>query len=298
MRWNTLILAACLSALTVSSVAAQTLDKIRKDGVINLGVRDSSVPFSYYDATTQRSIGYSVDVCTKIVDAIKAELGMPNLRVRQVQIDASNRMEFIEAGKAELGCGSSTNSADRQKRVAFSTTYFVAGGRLLSRKTSNIRTMADLKGRTVVTTHGTSYKDQLAEINSAQGFGMRLIHAKDHAEAFLMVEAGRAQAFYMDGMILFGVLASSRGPESYTISEEVGFVQPYGLMMPRNDPAFKKLVDGVVVSMLKSGEMEKLYNKWFLEPIPPKGQALGFPMSARTRKAFLSPTDSPNPKDY
>jgi len=291
------VAAVLIAAGIATGAGAQTLEKIKKDGAITIGHRDSSIPFSYLD-DKQQPIGYSMDICMKIADAVKAELKMPNLQIKLNPVTSATRIPLMANGTIDLECGSTTNNIERQKQVAFAPTTFVTANRLLAKKSSNIGKLDDMKGKTLVSTSGTSNLKQVTELNGSRNLGMNIAAAKDHAEAFLMVETGRAVAFAMDDILLYSLAASSKTPADYAITSEALSVEPYGVMQRRDDPAFKKVVDAAVISLMKSGELEKIYNKWFLAPIPPKGVNLNLPMSASLKKVIANPTDSGDPAAY
>ena len=274
-----------------------TLKKIKDTGVITLGVRDSSIPFSYLD-DKQSYQGYSIDLCLKAVTAIQKQLGMAALSVKMNPVTSATRIPLMANGTVDLECGSTTNNLERQKQVAFAPTTFVTANRILSKKSSNINTLADLKGKSVVSTSGTSNLKQLTTLNGERGLGMNIMTAKDHAEGFLMVETGRAAAFVMDDILLASLAASSKSPGDYTISKEALSVEPYGIMMRRDDPAFKKAVDTAIINVMKSGDINRIYYKWFQSPIPPKGINLNIPMSEQLKAVIAKPTDSGDPATY
>lgn len=274
-----------------------TLKKIKDTGTITLGVRDSSIPFSYLD-DKQSYQGYSIDLCMKAATAIQKQLGMTSLNVKMVPVTSATRIPLISNGAIDLACGSATNNAERQKVVAFAPTMFVTANRLLTKKSANIKTLADMKGKTIVSTSGTSNLKQITVLNGERNLGMNVLAAKDHAEAFLMVETGRAAAFAMDDILLFSLAASSKAPNDYAITSEALSVEPYGIIERRDDPEFKKAVDTALTNVYKSGEINKIYAKWFQSPIPPKGINLNVPMSAELKTAFAHPTDSPDPAAY
>lgn len=274
-----------------------TLKKIKDTGSITLGVRDSSIPFSYLD-DKQSYQGYSIDLCMKAVTAIQKQLGLTALNVKMNPVTSATRIPLMANGTVDLECGSTTNNLERQKQVAFAPTTFVTANRLLSKKASNITALADMKGKAIVSTSGTSNLKQLTTLNGEQNLGMNIMTAKDHAEAFLMVETGRAVAFGMDDILLASLSASSKSPADYTISKEALSTEPYGIMMRRDDPAFKKAVDTAIGNVFKSGEITKIYAKWFLSPIPPKGINLNIPMSPELQAVIAKPTDSGDPAAY
>jgi glutamate/aspartate transport system substrate-binding protein len=295
-----LSLAVLCAAFVAAPALAQdspTLKKIKDSGTITIGHRDSSMPFSYYD-DQQKVVGYALDICMKVVDAIKAELKMPNLQVKLNPVTSATRIPLIANGTIDLECGSTTNNLDRQKQVGFTNTYFVTANRYVAKKSSNIKSIADLKGKTIVSTSGTTNLKWVTEENAAKNMGMSILTAKDHAEAFLMVETGRAVAFFMDDILLYSLVASSKSPADYAVGSEAYTVEPYGAMMPKDDPGFRKVVDDATAKLYKSGEMAALYDKWFLKPIPPKGIALNVPMSAELKKTLANPTSNGDPAAY
>jgi glutamate/aspartate transport system substrate-binding protein len=285
---SSLLLAALLAASPV--FAADTLSKIKDTGAITLGHRESSIPFSYYD-DKQQVIGYSHEIMLKAVDAIKADLKLPNLTIRTVPVTSQNRIPLLQNGTIDMECGSTTNNTERQKQVSFSTTIFVIGTRLLTKKDSGIKDFADLAGKNVVTTAGTTSERLLRKYNDDNKLGMSIISAKDHGESFLTLETGRAVAFMMDDALLYGELAKAKKPGDWTVVGTPMSREAYGCMVPRDDAAFKKGVDGAIVKLMSSGEIEKIYAKWFMNPIPPKGLNLAFPLSDDMKALFKAPND-------
>ncbi len=274
-----------------------TLKKVKESGTITLGHRESSTPFSYYD-DKQKVIGYSIDLCMKIVEAVKAELKMPDLKVALAPVTSATRIPLLANGTVDMECGSTTNTLERQKQIAYAPTTFVTATRFVSKKASNLNKLADLKGKSVVSTAGTTNIKYLLKVNGEQNLGINVLTAKDHAEAFLMVETGRAAAFVMDDILLYGLVAGSKAPGDYSVSADAFTVEPYGIMVRKGDPAFKKVADGAIAAVFKSGEIDALYRKWFLSPIPPKGVNLNVPMSAQLKNAIARPTDSGDPAVY
>lgn len=297
------VLASVLSGLAMgagnSSAQALTgtLKKIQERGEITLGAREAALPFSYYD-DDHRPIGYSIDLCLKVVDAIKAQLKMPNLKTTMVQVASSSRIPLMANGTIDLECGTTSNTAERQKQVAFSVTTFVAGTKFVSKKANNLTDLAALRNKPVVATAGSSNILQISELNAAKSLGLRIASSKDFAEGFLMVETNRASAFFLDDVTLAGLAAGSKNPGDYIISTEALSVEPYALMMRKDDPEFKKSVDAALVALFKSGEINRIYHKWFQTPIPPKGINMSLPMSPTLQKIVATPTDSPNPSAY
>ncbi len=291
------LLAAGAIAGTAHAQQTGTLDKIKSTGTITIGHRDVSIPFSYYD-DKQRVVGYAIDICMRIVDAVKANLKMAKIDVKYNPVTSATRIPLMANGTIDLECGSTTNNLERQKQVAFTITHFVTANRYVAKKASNIKTLNDLKGKTIVSTSGTTNIKWATEENAKQNLGMNIIATKDHAEAFLTVDTGRAAAFFMDDILLYSLVASSRNPGDWAIGSEAYTVEPYGIMLRRDDPAFKKVVDGAVANLYKTGQINAIYEKWFLKPVPPKGINLNVPMSAQFKKVVANPTDSGDPKDY
>jgi glutamate/aspartate transport system substrate-binding protein len=289
-----------LGALSVAGpVDAQegTLKKIKETNTITLGHRDASIPFSYFD-DKQAAVGYAMDLCGKIVDAVKAELKMPGLQIKLNPVTSATRIPLMANGTIDLECGSTTNNLERQKQVAFTITHFVTANRFVSKKAANLKTVDDLKGKTVVSTSGTTNIKQITEINGQKNLGITILPAKDHAESFLMVDTGRAVAFFMDDILLYSLVASSKNPSEWVISADALSVEPYGIMLRRDDPSFKKVVDDAMTKVYKSGEINAIYAKWFLQPVPPKGINLNVPMSEVFKHVVAKPTDSGDPNDY
>ena len=274
-----------------------TLKKIKDTGTITLGVRDSSIPFSYLD-DNQKPIGYSIDFCMKIVDAVKADLKTPNLNVVMQPVTSATRIPLMANGTIDLECGSTTNNLERQQQVSFANTTFVTANRLVSKKSSNISKLDDLKGKTLVSTSGTSNLKQVTQLNGDRNLGINITPANDHSNAFQMVETDRAAAFAMDDILLYSLVATSKTPANYVISTEALSVEPYGIMLRKDDPQFQKLADGAIAATFKSGEINRIYAKWFLSPIPPKNINLNVPMSDALKKVIANPTHSGDPVAY
>ena len=284
------ICALFLAALAAAPAAADTLKKIKDNGVIVLGHRESSIPFSYYD-DKQQVIGYSHEIMLKAVEALKAELKLPGLQVRLLPVTSQNRIPLIQNGSVDIECGSTTNNLERQKQVAFSNTLFIIGTRLLTKKEAGIKDFPDLAGKNVVTTAGTTSERLLRRMNDEKKLGMNVISAKDHGEAFLTLETGRAAAFMMDDALLYGELAKARRPGDWAVVGTPQSREAYGCMLPKDDAAFKKIVDAAIARFMTSGEAEKLYAKWFMSPIPPKGLNLNFPLSDDMKALYKAPND-------
>ncbi len=287
--------------LAVAPASAQeltgTLKKIKETGQITLGYRDSSVPFSYLDGS-QKPVGYAMDICHKIVDAVKADLKLDKLETRLNPVTSATRIPLIANGTVDLECGSTTNNADRQKQVGFTNTHFLTATRFVAKKASNVSKFEDLKGKTVVSTSGTTNIRQINEYNTEKKLGITILPAKDHAEAFLMVETGRAVAFVMDDVLLASLAAGSKDPGAYMISADaLSKPEPYGIMLRKDDAPFKKVVDAAT-ALLQSPEGKATYDKWFTKAIPPRDINLNLPMGEPLQKAFAQPSDSPDPAMY
>ena len=278
------------AALPAQGQESATLKKIKDTGSITLGHRESSIPFSYYD-DKQQVIGYSHELMLKVVDGIKAELKLPKIDIRLMPVTSANRITLIQNGTVDIECGSTTNNLERQKQVGFSTTIFVIGTRLMTKKDSGIKDFPDLAGKNVVTTAGTTSERLIRKMNEDKKMGMNVISAKDHGEAFLTLETGRAVAFMMDDALLYGEMAKARKPGDWIVTGTAQSKEAYGCMLRKDDPAFKKVVDAALTKALTSGEAEKIYTKWFMNPIPPKGLNLNMPLSDDMKAAFKAPND-------
>jgi glutamate/aspartate transport system substrate-binding protein len=293
---------ALIVSFGVSQAGAEeltgTLKNIKETGAITIGFRDSSIPFSYLD-DNQKPIGFALDICYKIVDAVKKELKLDKLETRLNPVTSSTRIPLLANGTIDLECGSTTNNAERQKQVAFTNTHFLTASRYAAKKANKLTTIDDLKGKTVVSTAGTTNIKQLTEANAARNLGITIIPAKEHAEAFLMVETDRAAAFVMDDILLASFIAGSKDPGAYAISKDAfSKPEPYGIMLRRDDPAFKKVVDAATAALYTSGEGQKLYDKWFMSKIPPKGLNLNTPIAPELKAEFAKPSDSSDPDSY
>jgi glutamate/aspartate transport system substrate-binding protein len=289
--FSAFILAVAVAAFGAAPAAAQdsaTLKKIRDKKTIVLGVREAADPFSYVDSKGQY-IGYSIDLCMKIVDAVKAQLKMPDLAVTTTRVTPQIRLQMLMNGDIDLECGSSTNSIERQKQVAFVVTTFFTGTRLLVKPSSLIRNYKDLKGKTVVVTTGTTNERAIKEYNLQESLNMRFVQAKDHREALSAVEKGTAVAFPMDDVLLYTMRANAINPAEYAIVGEFLTDEPYAIMLRKDDPGFKKLADDAVIALFKSGEINKIYARWFESPIPPKNVNLLMPMNNTLKKLIRSP---------
>src|SRR6185503_6081798 len=234
----------------VPAIAQETLKKIKDTGTITIGHRDASIPFSYYD-DQQKPVGYTMDICARIVEDVKKAAKMPNLKVNYQLVTSANRIPLMANGTIDLECGSTTNNIERQKQVWFTNTHFVTANRWIAKKSSNIKALNDLKGKTIVSTAGTTNIKQITEINAAQNLGMNIISANGHPEAFQMVETGRAVAFIMDDILEYSLAANSRNPSEWEIGSVALSVEPYGIMMRKGDAAFKKVVDTEMTRIYK-----------------------------------------------
>lgn len=296
-----MIMAAAALSLASHAAAAEeltgTLEKIRRTATIALGHRESSLPFSYYD-DNEKVVGYAMDLCYLAVDAVKARLGLPKLEVKLVPVTPSGRIPSVLSGAIDLECGTTTNNLERQKVVAFSITYFVAANRFAAKAAARLRTLDDLKGKTVVSTIGSTNIKQISELNRQRHLDLTILAAKDNGEAFRMLESNRADAFVMDDILLYSLVADSPRPTDYTVSEDALSIEPYGIMMRRDDPAFKKVVDDAIAAAYRNGEVETLYAKWFLAPTPPKNINLNVPMSPQLKRAIAHLLDSGDPEAY
>lgn len=275
-----------------ADAAAQqsTLDKIAKNGVIVVGHRESSVPFSYYD-NAQKVVGYSQDYSNAIVEAVKKKLNKPDLAVKLIPVTSQNRIPLLQNGTFDFECGSTTNNVERQKQAAFSDTIFVVGTRLLTKKGGPIKDFADLKGKAVVVTSGTTSEILLNKLNDEKKMDMRIISAKDHGDSFRTLESGRAVAFMMDDALLAGERAKAKKPDNWEIVGTPQSKEAYGCMLRKNDPEFKKLMDETIAQYQTSGSAEKSFTKWFKNPIPPKNMNLNFDLSDDMKALFKEPND-------
>ncbi|WP_395703835.1 amino acid ABC transporter substrate-binding protein [Aquabacterium sp.] len=296
MRASTLTaFALALSTLLPLGASAQgngTLDKVKSSGAMVVAYRESSIPFSYLGGDAQPT-GFGWEICGKIVDQVKKATGRADLKVSTQSVTSQNRIPLLVNGTIDIECGSTTNNSDRAKQVAFAINYFYTGTRFLVKSDSPIKALADLKGKKVVSTAGTTNYQVLRKINAEQNLGFDLLAAKDHAESALLVKSGRADAFGMDDILLYGLRASEQNPAEMAVVGEAIQVEPYAIMLRKDDPAFKKLVDDVLAGMMKSGEFEALYKKWFQSPIPPKGINLNAPMSKELRDNLKALSDKP-----
>jgi glutamate/aspartate transport system substrate-binding protein len=267
-----------------------TLQKIKDAGSISVGHRESSIPFSYYDDKNE-VVGYSQDLVTMVIDAVKKKLNMPNLQVKLIPVTSQNRIPLIQNGTIDIESGSTTNNLERQQQVTFSDTMFIIGTRLLVKKDSGVQDFPDLKGKNVVVTAGTTSERLIREMNEKGSMGMNIISAKDHGESFLTLQSGRAAAFMLDDALLAGERAKARKPADWVIVGTAQSKEAYGMMMRKGDDQFKKLVDETIANAETSGGAAKLYQKWFQSSIPPKGLNLDLPLSDEMKALFKNPND-------
>jgi glutamate/aspartate transport system substrate-binding protein len=285
----------CLLALALPGLALaqmSTLDKIKQNGTMTLAYRESSIPFSYLDDKAQPT-GFGYEICEKIADRVKAATGRSDLKKQYQAVTSANRIPLLQNGTIDIECGSTTNNSERGKQVAFAINYFYTGTRFLVKTGTNVNKLSDLAGKPVVSTTGTTNFQIIRRLNEEQKLGIDLLGAKDHAESALMVQTGRAVAFGMDDILLYGLRASSQNPADLAVVGEPIQVEPYAIMLRKDDPAFNKLVNDTLAAMMKSGEFEVLYKKWFQSPIPPKGINLNAPMSKELQDNIKNLSDKP-----
>ncbi len=278
-------------ASAAASAGPNTLKKIKDSGTIVLGHRDSSIPFSYIADQPGQPVGYAHDLQMQVVEAVKKKLNMPDLKVRYNLVTSQNRIPLVSNGTVDLECGSTTNNVERQKQVDFSVGFFSVGTRLLTATDSGIKDFPDLKGKTLVTTAGTTSERYIREYNDKNKLGANIISAKDHGESFLMLKNGRAQAFMMDDVLLAGEKAKDDNPDKWTIVGTPQSFEIYGCMMRKGDTEFKQVVDDALKATYASGAINEMYKKWFEGPIPPKNANLNFPMSEPLRTLLANPHD-------
>ena len=302
IRHSKAALAALALGLFALPAAAQeltgTLKKIKDSGTITIGHRETSIPFSYLDEK-QQPIGYSMDICAAVVEEVKKELALSTLNVKYNPVTSQTRIPLMANGTIDLECGSTTNNTDRLKQVAFTNTHFLTATRFVSKKSSKLGSIDELKGKPVASTSGTTNIKQLTETNAARNLGINIIPAKEHAESFLLVETDRAVAAVLDDILLASFVAGSKDPDAYVISSDAfSKPEPYGIMLRKDDPAFKKVADAATAALYTSGEGQKIYDKWFMQKIPPKGLNLNVPIGAELKNEFAKPSDSPDPDSY
>ncbi|MDE2146517.1 MAG: amino acid ABC transporter substrate-binding protein [Burkholderiales bacterium] len=289
------LLAAALAAATLAALPAHaedTLAKIKSTGTVTMGVRESSGALSY-TLGDGKYVGFHVEVCHRVLADIQKQLGLAKLDIKYQPVTSQNRIPLVANGTVDIECGSTTNSAVRQKEAAFAVTTYVEEVRIAVRANSGITSIAQLNGKTVATTTGTTSVQLLRKNERAKGIDFKELYGKDHSDSFLLLESGRADAFVMDGQILAGNIAKAKHPADFKIVGEPLSVEPIAIMLRKDDPTFKKAVDDSIIAMMKSGEIAKLYDKWFMQPIPPTNTALNLPASEATKYAWAHPNDKP-----
>lgn len=291
------IIAAATCCTTMAQGLTGTLAKISETKTITIGHRESGIPLSYVD-DKQKPIGYAIDLCVQIADAVKQQLKQLGIETKFAEVNGSTRIPLIANGTIDMECGTTTNNVERQKQVAFSTTTFIAAARFASKRADKLNDVADLKGRTVTANAGSNNLELANRLNTSRGLGMNILPSKDFAEGFLMLETGRANALVLDDILLAGVVANSKDPSRYAISSQALSAEPYAIMIRKDDPAFKKVVDDSLKQIYASGAAEKLYVKWFQSPIPPRNITLNLPPSKALQQVWKAPTDSADPAAY
>jgi len=283
--------AATLAALGAAR-ADDTLKKIKDSGAVTMGVRESSGALSY-TLGDGKYVGYHIEICSRVLADVQKQLGLAKLEIKYQPVTSQNRIPLVQNGTVDIECGSTTNNATRQKDVAFAVTTYVEEVRIAVKANSGITGIAQLNGKSVATTTGTTSVQLLRKHERADGVDFKEVFGKDHADSFLLLESGRADAFVMDGQILAGLISKSKSPADYKIVGEVLSVEPIAIMIRKDDPAFKKAVDDSIKAMMKSGEAAKAYDKWFVQPIPPSNTKVGLPASEATKAAWANPNDKP-----
>jgi ABC-type amino acid transport substrate-binding protein len=298
IKFNQSLLSVVAASIAVTSLAtgtfaqADTLKKVAESGQITLAYREASVPFSYL-AGASAPVGFSVDIANAVADSVKKRLNNPNIKVALQAVTSQNRIPLLQNGTIDLECGSTTNNSTRGKDVQFAINHFYTGTRLLAKKTSKIKNYADVAKKTVASTVGTTNAQMLRKYNADQNLGMDIMLAKDHDDAMLLVDSGRATAFAMDDILLFGLVGNAKTPSDWEVVGDSLQVEPYACMFRKDDPEFQKIVNGVISGLVKSGDFEKLYTKWFMTAIPPKNQNLNLPMSKELRDNLRALSDKP-----
>lgn len=289
------VIAASLAMLCSFSVVAEdlgsTLNKIKADGVIVVGFRESSVPWAYVDSNSNQVVGYARDITLQVVDAIKKKLDMPDLQLRSIPITAQNRISLMQNGTLDLECNSTTNNAERRRQVAFSTTIAVTETQLLTRKDSGIKSLKDLDGKSVVVTAGSTSERFMRRYVQEHNLKTNVVSARDHSQSFIMLQTNRAAAFFMDRDVLAALLSKARDADQYALTGEMPTKENLACMMRKDDPQFKALVDETITQLHLDGETARLYTTWFLEPIAPDGVVLNTPMSESMKELFAHPSD-------
>jgi len=293
---NCLIAASLFVGVASAHAASQTLDKMKSTGAITMGVRESSIPMSYTTGDS-RFDGYHVEVCRMILSDLKDKLGLSTLRINYQPVTSQNRVPLVQNGTVDIECGTTTNNSARAKDVGFANTLYVEEVRIAVKANSGITSISQLAGKKVATTTGTTSVQLLRKHEKTNGVNFDEVFGKDHADSFLLLESGRADAFVMDGSILAGNIANSKNPKDYKIVGEVLATEPIAIMVPKNDPEFKAAVNAAIAKIVANGNMPKLWNKWFLAPIPPKNIVVGLELSPATKNAWVNLNDKPA-EDY
>jgi glutamate/aspartate transport system substrate-binding protein len=292
-----IIAAACLLVGAEAPAAAQdlegTLKKVKETGIFTVGYRESSLPLSYLDDKL-KPVGFSIELCKHVVDAVKAKLGMPDLNVKYNPVTSATRIPLVANGTVDIECGSTANMTSRQQQVGFSYTFFVPQFEWIVRADSNIKSAEDLRGKTVAVTAGTNTALFVNKMNNEENLGMTITQGKDHAESFLLIETGRASAWMEDDVLLAGFRANAKSPADFKLLDKSYPSDPYALMIRKDDPQFKALVDEALAQLMRAGEFEQLYTQWFQRPIPPKGVNMDLPMSDALKHDIKEPNDKPN----
>jgi glutamate/aspartate transport system substrate-binding protein len=291
MKKTVFTLAATL-LLATGAVQAQTLDKIKSSGAVTMGVRESSGALSF-TLGDGKYAGFHVEICQRVLADVQKSLGLAKLDVKYQAVTSQNRIPLVQNGTVDIECGSTTNNATRQKDVAFAVTTYVEEVRIAVKANSGITSIAQLAGKNVATTTGTTSVQHLRKHERGAGVDFKEVFGKDHADSFLLLESGRADAFVMDGQILAGNIAKAKNPADFKIVGEVLSVEPIAIMIRKDDPTFKKAVDDSIKAMMKSGDIAKLYDKWFMQPIPPANTRVGLAVSEATKAAWANPNDKP-----
>ena len=292
MKTSLLMTAALLATSLCATANAQTLKKVADANKITVSYREASVPFSYLIGSS-KSVGFSVELTDAIVDDVRKKLNKPNLQVATMPVTSQNRIPLLVNGTYDIECGSTTNNSTRGKDVTFAINHFYTGTRLLTKKTSSVKNYADLAGKTVSSTTGTTNAQVIRKYSADKKLDMQIVLGKDHDDSLLLVENDRALAFAMDDILLFGLKANSKNPDALEVVGDSLQVEPYACMLRKDDPEFKKLVDGTLNRLMKSGEFTRLYTKWFMSPIPPKGVNLNLPMSEQLKANLKALSDMP-----
>ncbi|MEW6705105.1 MAG: amino acid ABC transporter substrate-binding protein [Pseudomonadota bacterium] len=295
MNKSLFVLAALMAAGLAQAQTTDTLKKIKDTGVVTMGVRESSGALSY-TLGDGKYVGYHVELCQRIIADVEKQVGK-KVEIKYQPVTSQNRIPLVQNGTVDIECGSTTNNATRQKDVAFGVTTYVEEVRIAVKANSGINSIAQLNGKNVATTTGTTSVQHLRKHERGAGVNFSEVFGKDHADSFLLLESGRADAFVMDGQILAGLISKSKAPADFKIVGEVLSVEPIAIMIRKDDPAFKKAVDGTLTGLMKSGEIQKIYDKWFMQPIPPSNTKVGLPVSEATKAAWANPNDKPM-EDY